>query len=117
MKHYKDPVTNQIYAYADNGSDDAFIKSGLVLITDAEVAIINSPTAAQIIVARWKAYQSKAQLALTSSDTTILRCAENAVAVPSAWSLYRKALRAIIRSATGDPTAPLPAKPTYPVGT
>ncbi len=37
MKHYKDPNTNEIYAYEADGSQDAFIKEGLVAITDAEV--------------------------------------------------------------------------------
>lgn len=40
MKHYKDPNTNEIYAYEVDGSQDAFIKEGLVAITDAEVAAI-----------------------------------------------------------------------------
>lgn len=37
MKHYKDPNTNEVYAYEADGSQDAFIKEGLVAITDAEV--------------------------------------------------------------------------------
>lgn len=37
MKHYKDPNTNEIYAYEADGSQDAFIKEGLVPVTDAEV--------------------------------------------------------------------------------
>jgi hypothetical protein len=36
MKHYKDPSTNEIYAYEADGSQDEFIKEGLVSITDAE---------------------------------------------------------------------------------
>ncbi len=71
------------------------------------------PTAAQA----WAAYQAKAQALLSKSDTTLLRCAENAIAVPAAWASYRKALRAIVGAATGDPTQPLPATPAYPAGT
>lgn len=36
MKYYKDPNTNELYAYAANGSQDAFIKAGLVAITETE---------------------------------------------------------------------------------
>lgn len=37
MKHYKDPATNEFYAYEADGSQDEFIKPGLIAITDAEV--------------------------------------------------------------------------------
>jgi len=40
MKHYKDPVTNEIYAYEADGSQDAFIKEGLVAVTADEAATI-----------------------------------------------------------------------------
>lgn len=36
MKQYKDPNTNEIYAYEADGSQDAWIKPGLVAITDQE---------------------------------------------------------------------------------
>ncbi len=65
----------------------------------------------------WPIYQASAQAALTESDKTILRCYENAVAVPAAWATYRKALRAIVGAASGDPAQPLPTKPAYPAGT
>lgn len=42
MKHYKDPNTNEIYAYEADGSQDAFIKEGLVAITDAEANAIRA---------------------------------------------------------------------------
>lgn len=42
MKHYKDPVTNEVYAYEADGSQDAYIKEGLVAITDAEADAIRS---------------------------------------------------------------------------
>ena len=54
-----------------------------------------------------------ARLALAESDITILRCAENGVAVPSAWAGYRHTLRAII----GGAGTALPNKPEYPEGT
>jgi len=65
----------------------------------------------------WARYQVQAQAALDKSDITILRCTENAVSVPAAWATYRKALRAIVGAATGDPTQPLPTQPAYPAGT
>ena len=47
MKLFKD-LQNNIYAYEDDGSQDAFIKVGLIAITDAEAAILRAPTTAQI---------------------------------------------------------------------
>jgi len=44
MKNYKDTITNEVYAYESNGSQDLFIKEGLVPITDAEAATIHSDT-------------------------------------------------------------------------
>ena len=42
MKHYKDPTTNEVYAYESDGSQDEFIKEGLVAISDAEADAIRS---------------------------------------------------------------------------
>ena len=36
MKHYKDPNTNELYAYESDGSQDAWIKPGLVPVTDEQ---------------------------------------------------------------------------------
>jgi hypothetical protein len=36
MKHYKDPKTNEIFAFESDGSDDEFIPAHLVSITDKE---------------------------------------------------------------------------------
>ena len=47
MKHYKDPIANEIYAYAADGSQDAYIKAGLVPISDAELAALRAPTVEQ----------------------------------------------------------------------
>lgn len=56
-----------------------------------------------------------ARAALDTSDRTIIRCYERAVAVPADWTAYRAALRTIVSgSAT---TTPLPAMPAYPAGT
>ena len=48
MKHYINKQTNEIYAYAADGSQDAYIKAGLVPISDAELAILRAPTAKQV---------------------------------------------------------------------
>jgi hypothetical protein len=44
MKNYINPVTKEIYAYESNGSQDAYIKEGLVPISDADLAILRAPT-------------------------------------------------------------------------
>jgi len=49
MKHYKD-VLNNIYAYESDGSQDAFIKEGLVPISDEDLAILRAPTPEQLLV-------------------------------------------------------------------
>lgn len=67
--------------------------------------------------AAWAAHQGAARVALDSSDVTMLRCLENAVAVPAEWIAYRKALRSILSSSGGDATQPLPTRPAYPAGT
>lgn len=42
MKHYKNPNTNEVYAYEADGSQDEFVKDGLVAITDAEADTIRA---------------------------------------------------------------------------
>lgn len=65
----------------------------------------------------WQSYQQTALSALAETDKTVLRCYENAMAIPTEWADYRRALRAVISAKTGDATKPLPAKPAYPPGT
>lgn len=67
--------------------------------------------------ASWSARQENARAMLAESDTTIMRCYENAVAVPTEWAAYRKALRSIVSADTGDVTQVLPVRPAYPAGT
>jgi hypothetical protein len=52
MKHYKDPATNELYAYAEDDSQDAWIKPGLVLIESAEAEQIRQAHLAPLIAAR-----------------------------------------------------------------
>ena len=42
MKFYKD-ANNQVYAYESDGSQDAFIKPGLIAITQAEADVLRTP--------------------------------------------------------------------------
>lgn len=42
MKHYKDSVSGELYAYALDGSQDEFIKEGLVQVTDEEAGVLRS---------------------------------------------------------------------------
>ena len=42
MKYYKDAAKNQVYAYENDGSQDAFIKEGLVPITQDEAQAITA---------------------------------------------------------------------------
>lgn len=65
----------------------------------------------------WGDLKLQAQVALNCSDVTIMRCAENAVPVPSEWAAYRKALRTIVGAEAGDASKGLPVKPPYPKGT
>ena len=77
--------------------------------TDAEIATWQA-TCATV------ALRAAAQVALDKSDVTLLRCAENGVAVPVAWTTYRHALRALVNGGDTTSTA-LPATPAYPAGT
>lgn len=48
MKHYIDPKTKDIFAYEADGSQDEFIKPGLVPISDGELAELRKPTQEQL---------------------------------------------------------------------
>jgi hypothetical protein len=91
--------------------------SGKCIVPDANGSPVISdpipPSATEI----WQAIQTTAQTALDKSDLTVLRCVENGIAVPADWITYREALRAIVRSPSGDPSQLLPAMPDYPPGT
>ena len=45
MKYYKNPETNQVYAYESDGSQDSYIKPGLVDITEQEAMELANPPA------------------------------------------------------------------------
>ena len=48
MKHFKDKQNN-IFAYESDGSQDTFIKEGLVTISDEELAVLRAPTTDQLL--------------------------------------------------------------------
>ena len=48
MKYYKDPVTNELYAYEADGSQDAFIKQELIAVTEVEANTIRQENAASV---------------------------------------------------------------------
>lgn len=43
MKHFKNPENNQVYAFEEDGSQDAFIPANLVLISNEEAAELIAP--------------------------------------------------------------------------
>lgn len=53
MKHYKNPTTNEVYAYEADGSQDAYIKTGLVQITDQEADEIRAANQKAAEDAEW----------------------------------------------------------------
>jgi len=65
---------------------------------------------------RWANYQKDARALLEATDLVALRCLKAGVAYPDKWQTYTADLRAIVRSATGDPDQPLPTTPTKPEG-
>jgi hypothetical protein len=48
MKHFKDKQNN-IFAYESDGSQDKFIKKGLVPISDEDLEAMRAPTAGQLL--------------------------------------------------------------------
>ena len=108
------PTTNDLLEVDETQWDARLTDpSGWAVSAGALVAYVApAPTAAQLFAA----LQVQAQFALNESDKTILRCYENVVSVPSAWTAHRVALRAIVSGANSTATV-LPAKPAYPAGT
>lgn len=55
----------------------------------------------------------RAQVVLSESDRTLLRCFEADISLPQNWRDYRAELRKIIRTGSGT----LPVRPQFPPGT
>lgn len=105
-------------------SDDEFRQTANTpgyTVSNGVLVAPTPPSAAQLQAsadaAAWRAYQAQAKSALDASDVTVLRCVENAIAIPTEWATYRAALRAIVGATAGDPSQPLPVRPAYPAGT
>jgi len=77
MKNYKDK-DNNVYAYESDGSQDAFIKNGLVPISDEDLATLHKPTAVQIQYE----VNAVALAYLASTDWLIIRQQETGTVVP-----------------------------------
>ena len=58
----------------------------------------------------------QAQSALAKADIVVIRCYSAGMSVPSAWNVYRDALRAIVNG-TDTTSTTLPVTPPYPSGT
>lgn len=97
-------------------ADDYTPASGETVVDGDVLPDIETLHEASYIAARAAAaLKVSAQDALDRSDITVLRCHENAVAVPAAWQTYRTELRAIVSGTS--PATELPARPEYPEGT
>jgi hypothetical protein len=90
MKYYKDK-NNQVYAFEDDGSQDAFIPDHLTPIAEAEaMAITNPPPTAEQIQAKANA---DARAYLASTDWYVVRFAETGVAIPDDIATARQEAR------------------------
>lgn len=52
MKNYIDPTTKEVFSYEADGSQDDFIKTGLLPISDAELAALRAPTLAALMAGK-----------------------------------------------------------------
>lgn len=50
MKYYKHPVTNEVWAFAADGSQDKDIPEELIAITEAEADALRAPTPQQTVL-------------------------------------------------------------------
>lgn len=85
------------------------IENGVLVIVAPHPTIVQ----AQFQQMQTLAFLESAKSALVKSDTVLLRCAEDDIAIPSDWVAYRKALRAIV-SKTDTTSTALPVAPAYP---
>jgi len=67
MKHYKDEKNN-IFAYESDGSQDAFIKEGLVPISDEDLAAMIAPTTEQLLSQLSAARKEQERQGVTIND-------------------------------------------------
>jgi hypothetical protein len=121
------------YAHSNNGNSWRCVADETWCVA-GEIYFPEFPTDAELLAAfpayvapnaAWEAYQATARAALARSDITVHRIVEGVIAGTTAWgapdvapwSAYRRALRAIISAAAGDPTEAFPSAPAFPAGT
>lgn len=107
MKYYKDE-NNVVYAYDAHGTQDAFIKEGLMLITRSEaMAIINPPPTHEQLI---QAAENERQRLLAAADAVMLdwrtelmlgEISDANRAKLSAWVAYKNEVKAV--DVTTDP--------------
>ncbi|AYL54825.1 tail fiber assembly protein [Citrobacter freundii] len=107
MKYYKDE-NNVVYAYDADGTQDAFIKEGLVPITRSEaMAIINPPLTHEQLI---QAAENERQRLLAAADAVMLdwrtelmlgEISDANKAKLSAWMAYKNEVKAV--DVTTDP--------------
>lgn len=102
MKHYKDPITNELYAYEADGSQDDFIKPGLVQITDAEANSMRAPSE-DVLKARCA---SEAKQRLLDTDWSQLGDVASTLTNKVAFDAYRASVRALVLEPVTAPTFP-----------
>ena len=94
MKHYKDQLNN-IYAYDADGSQDEFIKPGLVKVSDTELAVLRAPSPAQIE----KAESDSAKQTLAALDLQSLPLIREYIAsLPSAPPALKAIQAAVVEA-------------------
>jgi len=67
MKHYKDE-SNNLYAYESDGSQDDYIKEGLVPISDEDLAAMIAPTTEQLLSQLTAARKEQERQGVTIND-------------------------------------------------
>ncbi|WP_420299886.1 tail fiber assembly protein [Edwardsiella tarda] len=112
MKYYKD-VNNTVYAYESDGSQDEFIKPGLVPITEKEAMdIVNPPPTHDELVAQAEAKKTQLRSVADSEiawrqdavDAGMATAAETAELAE--WKKYRVLLMRVDTAAPVWPPVP-----------
>lgn len=90
MKYYKNPTDSSLWAYASDGSQDAFIKPGLVSISTADFASVQAAQAAAavaVVPSTVTPFQAKAALLQAGLLDTVKAAIASAPAITQlAWS-------------------------------
>lgn len=106
MKYYKD-ATGKVFAYEEDGSQDAFIEAALTPITQSEADALRKPVLTESELAA--AIRADRDVRLAASDWTQLRDVPDATA--ALWATYRQALRDVTSQSGFPSTVTWPAAP------